>query len=284
MQRAGEILLTTGLLGRRFDAAEHQPLTDEDRMKMSQAKADRVNAERGSLTDYDCPDCLNRGYFAKVAYDERWGMIREYAQDCKCMKIRRAIWKMKASGLESSIRRCRFDTYEATEQWQIDLLNLAKGYAEKPTGWLFMGGQVGCGKSHLCTAVCRELLLKGIGVIYMPWQTDITNLKACSMDTETYDRKINALKTAEVLYIDDFFKPAQGQEPSPADVRIAYDIINYRYINQLPTIISSEHNALELVYIDEATGSRVYEMSKGHNMSVRRSPERNYRLKGATEK
>lgn len=283
MQSIGEILASS-LLGTIFEGAVRKPLTDEDRMKMSQDKADRQNAEKGNLPDYDCKECLNRGYIAKVRFDERWSMIREYSVECKCMKIRRAIWKMKQSGLEQSIKKLRFDNFEATEPWQTELLALAKGYAQDPQGWLFIGGQVGCGKTHLCTAVCRELLLKGIGVIYMPWQTDITNLKANSMDSDTYNSQINSIKKAEALYIDDFFKPAQGQEPSAADIRIAYDIINYRYINKLPTIISSEHNTLDLVRIDEATGSRIYEMSKEHNMSVRRLPERNYRLRGATEK
>lgn len=273
-------LITAGL-GRRFSriAPQSQSMTLEERLEMAQRKADRYNSERGAMTGYDCPKCLNKGNAMKIVYDERWGMIREGVTECDCMKVRRAIWRMKASGLENSIKRCRFDTFSVSEQWQGDLLRLVKEYAAEPSGWLFVGGQVGCGKTHLCTAACRELLLKGRAVIYMPWQSEIIKLKSLTMDTEEYERALNELKRAEVLYIDDFFKPIQGQEPSAADIRIAYDLINYRYINQMPTLISSEHSALELVQIDEATGSRIYEMSKGHCMGIKRDVARNYRVK-----
>lgn len=281
MQSVSE-LVTSAMKCSRI-AKERKQLSEAELMEMYQRKADRYNAERGSLNDYDCPICLNRGNSMKIIKDEQWGMIREGIVECKCMKVRRSIWRMRQSGLEMNIKRLRFETYEAKEPWQEDMLRVAKGYAQEPKGWLFFGGQVGSGKTHLCTAVCRELLLKGHEVYYMPWQTEVSELKQHAMDSDVYADKMSRLKSVEVLYIDDFFKPVQGQEPSAADVRIAYDIINYRYCNQMPTLISSERNIMELVGIDEATGSRIYEMSKAHNMSIRRDPTRDYRIKGASE-
>ena len=61
---------------------------------------------------------------------------------------------------------------------------------------------------------------------------------------------------------------------------LAFEIINYRYINHLPTIVSTEKTPQELVAIDEATGSRIIELAGGNVFSVARDPKRNYRLRG----
>ena len=70
-------------------------------------------------------------------------------------------------------------------------------------------------------------------------------------------------KTVEVLYIDDLFKTEQGRNPTTADVNIAFEILNYRYRNpELITIISSERTIQDIVKIDEAVGSRIFEKSR----------------------
>ena len=93
------------------------------------------------------------------------------------------------------------------------------------------------------------------------------------------------LKTVAVLYIDDFFKPSrdesgQKRPPTAGDINIAFDILNYRYVNNLPTIISTERTIDELLDIDEAIGSRIYQRTKGYCFSFRENRSRNYRLKG----
>ena len=61
-----------------------------------------------------------------------------------------------------------------------------------------------------------------------------------------------------ILVIDDLFKNGAAD----ADVRIIFEILNYRYLNRLPIIISSEMVSFELLDIDEAIGSRIREMCK----------------------
>ena len=98
---------------------------------------------------------------------------------------------------------------------------------------------------------------------------------------------IERYKTSEVLYIDDLFKTAdQGGAkvpPSSADVRLAFEIVNYRYNNpDLLTIVSTEYYAGQLIDIDEAVGSRIIEKSGGNSFNIAKSRDRNYRLKGVT--
>lgn len=62
-----------------------------------------------------------------------------------------------------------------------------------------------------------------------------------------------------------------------ADINIMFEIINYRYLNGKPIIISSELFQEDLLKFDEAIGSRIIEMCKGRIVEIR-GIENNYRL------
>lgn len=244
-------------------------------------RADSYNEVGGDLTGLDCPKCRNKGQIAHPKDDG--GLV---FADCSCMKARRSIWKMEQSGLKNIIRDMTFDRFEAVEEWQQSIKNKAVGYAEKLDGWLLFCGQPGAGKTHLCTAVCRHRLLMEDEVRYMPWRDDVAQLKALSLDSEKRHKMIADLKTAPILYIDDFFKCGKSSDgsssPTRADIDIAFEVLNYRYINRLPTIVSTEKSPQELLAIDEAIATRIFERAAGYTINIERDLKRNYRLRGVT--
>lgn len=193
--------------------------------------------------------------------------------------------RMKRSGLKDIIKDYTFDKFEDTEPWQKSIKKAAMDYAKEPKGWFFLGGQSGSGKTHLCTAICREFLLAGKRVRYMLWRDDVVKIKGAVTDSEEYSRLIDQYKRVDVLYIDDLFKTGKDkdnttQKPTGADVNVAFEIINYRYNNpDLLTIISSELSEDELLDIDEAIGGRIYERAK--SITIGKSRDRNYRIKKA---
>ena len=150
-------------------------------------------------------------------------------------------------------------------------------------GRIFITGN--SGKTHICTAICREFLLAGKQVVYMLWRDDIVKLKGFVNDAEAYEPLIDRFKKADVLYIDDLFKTGKTtdqtmQKPTPADINAAFEIVNYRYNNpELLTIISSELSEDELLDIDEAIGGRIFERAK--TITIARDRARNYRIKKA---
>ncbi len=248
--------------------------SESDKMRI-----DSYNKTAGDMAYYDCSKCLNRGSYA--IRKEGGGMA---IAECDCMKIRRCVRKMEDSGLREVIRDWTFDAYKDTENWQTTIKQGAMAYADNVDGWLLFCGQSGSGKTHLCTAVCRHLLLAGEEVRYMPWRQDVRELKGTAKEPAAQAEALKQYQEAPILFIDDLFKVSKAADgscvPSVADVNLAFDIINYRYTKRLSTIISTERSPAELVEIDEATGGRIVEMAQGHTFCIEKKPGRNYRLRG----
>lgn len=256
----------------------YENITDV-RRELSRRIVEDYNRTPGTLSeqegDYDCPKCLNRGRIAALREDGRYGFY-----DCECQPIRKSIRLMKESGLESVIRDQTFDRFLVKADWQKAIKEGAMDYARTAEGWLLFCGQPGCGKSHLCTAVCREQLLQGKPVRYMLWVAESGKLK--NPELPERDAKMEALKNTPILYIDDLFKPIRSADgstqPSTADIRLAFELLNHRYLNRLPTILSTERLPGELLKIDQALGSRILEMAADHCYTVRPDISRNQRL------
>lgn len=136
-------------------------------------------------------------------------------------------------------------------------------------------GQVGSGKTHLSIALGLNFLKKKIKVVYMPYRDVITKIKQNMLDQEYYTKTISKYQLCEVLLIDDLFKGKINE----SDINIIFEIINYRYLNFLPIIVSSEFTIERLLNFDEAVGSRIYEMSKDYVVEINKDINNNYRLR-----
>ncbi|MBU6137320.1 ATP-binding protein [Clostridium tertium] len=144
-------------------------------------------------------------------------------------------------------------------------------------------GQPGAGKTHIVLAIGKALLEKKISVVYMPYLEVIKELKALAMYQEDYEKLLSRYTRAKVLIIDDLFKDKvkKGRiaaELSETDMKHIYPILNYRYLNYLPTIISSECTPDMLLNLDEALGGRILETT-GPRFSLTFKEGCNYRLR-----
>jgi DNA replication protein DnaC len=112
----------------------------------------------------------------------------------------------------------------------------------------------------------------------MLWRDSVTRLKAVVNDSEEYARLMEPLKRVSVLYMDDLFKVGKGQEPTGPDANVAFELLNARYVSRDKlTIISTERSIEELMDIDEAVGSRIYERSSGCGIALE-GQGKNWRL------
>lgn len=150
----------------------------------------------------------------------------------------------------------------------------------RENGLTFMG-QAGGGKTFLCLLIAKELIKRGISVRYMPYLEVTRTLKALVRDDESYTKKFNEYVNCDVLIIDDLFKNKifnnkVRNELTEADLNHIMPIINQRYINNKPMIISTECRPKQLIELDGATGGRILEGSKD---TVVFDAGCNYRLK-----
>ena len=205
------------------------------------------------------------------------------AYPCECRAIRQCEDILNKSGIGVEFRKKRFDNFEFDKS-----IATVKGY-KNATGYvgsflenentrnnsIMFLGQVGSGKTHLSIAIANELMDSGISVIYMGYRDVITRVKQNMMDSEYYHKVMNRYKNARVLLIDDLFKG----KVTDSDINIMFELVNHRYFNNLPVIVSSECVVEKLLDIDEALGSRLIEMSRA-NVVEMKGRELNYRIYG----
>lgn len=247
-----------------------------------QEQCETENSKEGNLTGYNCEKCKNRGYISKV------NNLMLVTSRCECMDIRETLKRIKESGFGEAIKKCTFENFKTEtklakriKEISLEYLNAVKNGKSQ---WLFIGGQSGAGKTHICTAISTELIKSGKTARYMVWPQDAPTIKANINDSELYPTLINPLKKCDVLYIDDLFKIGEEKgekvKPSPADIRLAFEIINYRSLQpKAITIVSSEFALDEIIAIDRALGSRIKQLSEGYIMNVPNKEEYNYRLR-----
>lgn len=239
-----------------------------------------LNKEVGTLDKedgYNCDLCKNKGHIAYIKDD----MSSLYLSECKCMPIRKSIQRMTKSGMNGDFNKCTFEDFNTADDWQRKLKQKAMDFCgDDSAKWFFIGGQVGCGKTHICTAIVKHYLLSGKNVIYMLWCEESKRLKAVAND-DRYSTGLKKYLDAEILYIDDFLKTRKGVAPTDADINLAFEIINHRVIGgDKITIISSERTLDELIEFDEATMSRIFEKAGNYRLNIPQDMKKNYRLKG----
>ncbi|OHE41501.1 MAG: hypothetical protein A2Y16_05525 [Tenericutes bacterium GWF2_57_13] len=247
-------------------------MTPEERLNMEVLI---YNDSDGDLNEdgISCEKCKNKGYIMTI--------IDGYKtlEPCTCMAGRKSRKLIKKSGIEKLLSLYTFETYKCEFKWQYDIKTQAFRFVDQVflSKWFYVGGQSGSGKTHICTAILSRLIDKGIEVRYMLWRDDIAKIKAVSFGDGSVEL-MNTWKTIQVLYIDDFFK--SDTKPSPTDVNIAFEILNYRYNNKMPTLISSEYTVDVILSIDEAIGSRIVQMcGSDFRINVPAAIEKNHRLK-----
>lgn len=223
---------------------------------------------------YNCKKCRDTG----VIYNTETNT----AKICECQEKVRYQKMLEGSGISEQFLKIGFKEFETKTSFQktakAEAISYVKSFEqierERNNSIAFLGN-CGAGKTHLSIAIANNLMAKNIGVLYMPYREVITKIKQVITDEIDYSKAINKYKTARVLLIDDFSKG----KTTESDINIMFEIINYRYLNRKPIILSSELLQDDLLDFDEAVGSRLIEMAKGRILEAK-GIENNYRING----
>lgn len=205
-----------------------------------------------------------------------------FVRECSCKKINDSKRRLARTALANKADKYKLDTYIATEQWQKSILSSAVSFINNfKDNWYYIGGQVGSGKTHICTGITLELSFNhSLSFDYILFNKKMTELKQIKFSNdedkkEKYRENMQRLFEIDILFIDDLYKI----EPSRADLDILFDIINERYLSNKTCIISSEKTIKEIFSYDEAIASRIFEKCGEYAIGIAKDINKNYRLK-----
>lgn len=261
--------MTTTSRGMTTEATSEGSKRDEWIRRDNKKKVDRWNkGSRQSQDGIDCPICLNKRFVFELSQD---GM-EIVRRPCKCMKKRQIIANANRSGLGAMLGK-KLTDYQAAEPWQMQVKEKAVHYMKEPAGWFVISGEPGSGKTLICMIIANQLLRQGGLVQFISWPELV---RETNVDFYKEKDVLQKYKEIDVLYIDDFLKVADNGRA----IQIAYEILNYRYAHEQPTIISGERSIKEIMLIDKALAGRIYEMAAQNLIELGHDPARNQRMKG----
>ncbi len=114
--------------------------------------------------------------------------------------------------------------------------NQARHYAETLNGWLFLQGGYGAGKTHLAAAIANFAVGMGVPTLFLTVPDLLDTLRfSYSGDETSFEERFNDVRNAKLLVLDDF----GTQNATGWAQEKLFQIINYRYINKLPTLITT---------------------------------------------
>ena len=165
------------------------------------------------------------------------------------------------SNMRQRMTFANFDPHgntQLTESQQRSLAS-AKSYVQRwtlnPSGWLGLFGTYGVGKTHLAVAAAVEREDQGDEVFFCTIPDLLDHLRA-SPDRDNWMRQfdlLERLKTVDMMILDEM--KARSGGPTAEDK--LFQIINYRYEERLPTIITSAYMVEEIATIRPEVASRL---------------------------
>lgn len=154
------------------------------------------------------------------------------------------------SGIKKRFLNRTFENYKVTPE-NRKAYNAAKEYAdnfehnEKTGKGIYFEGTNGTGKTHLAVAISLQLINKGVPVICKSSIDLLADVK------KAYDKAgdisenavIDIYRKVDLLIIDDLGK----EQCTPWTVSTLYAILDYRYKDMKPTIITTNYNEEMLI-------------------------------------
>ena len=230
------------------------------------AERKRIMTSMGLPADYtevhySCTECSDTGFIDGVRM-------------CKCFREGLIKATILSSGIGNLIEKQSFDNFDL--EWYSDneenyermkfTLAAAKNYCKnfhKHKGNLLLIGKTGTGKTHISTAIAREVINLGYDVIYDSVQNIISDFEDDKFRRgyNTEELKSDKYHECDLLVIDDLGTEFSNQ----LTISCIYNLLNTRHNKGLATIISTNLSAEELARKYE---DRIYSRIVGTNTRV----------------
>lgn len=197
--------------------------------------------------DPNCPHCGGLGYVRAdlpLGHPD-FGRV----QICICRKdevAQQARRRLYAISRLDELNHLTFENFEPRGRIglparQADSLeqayNQARQFAQTMDGWLLLEGGYGSGKTHLAAAIANFAVQVGLPTIFItvPDLLDSLRFTYGGATEESFEERFEEIRQAPLLILDDF-----GTQNATAWAQEKlFQIINHRYINRLPLIVTT---------------------------------------------
>ena len=124
----------------------------------------------------------------------------------------------------------------ASQQMFTEAVTAAAEFAENPEGWLVLTGPSGSGKTHLAVAIANRCIERNQTTFFIVVADLLDHLRATySPDNPiSYDDLFEQVRNVAVLVLDDLGMASA----TPWAQEKLFQVINYRYNNSLPTVVT----------------------------------------------
>ncbi len=206
-------------------------------------------AIKTTLGDPNCPHCKGIGYLRyELSVDEpNFGRLEPCV--CRSAEIAEGA-RTRLFGLSrlDSLSHLKFENFDVRGNnsakiitiQDVNILQIAKekseNFAYTPKNWLLLEGGYGCGKTHLAAAIANYAVSMGTPTLFITVPDLLDTLRFAFSDPETtFEARFEEVRNAELLVLDDF----GTQNATGWAQEKLFQIMNYRYINKLPTVITT---------------------------------------------
>jgi DNA replication protein DnaC len=191
---------------------------------------------------YNCNICRDRRWLRVDAEPGQPNFGRLFP--CECLlrerEARVAAELMDLSQLQS-LADLTFESFDLAAPGLQRAYEAAYAYARNPEGWIFFHGNCGVGKTHLAVAIANEILrLKQVGVYFRVVPDLLDQLRATfdPANGVAYDERFQQIRNCHLLILDDL----GTEQATPWAREKLYQLVNHRYNEQLPTVITSNQD------------------------------------------
>jgi DNA replication protein DnaC len=206
----------------------------------------RRNTEGESISSepetVECEICRDAGWLRAAAEPGHPNFGRLFP--CECLARKReqqtAEQLRQLSNLDS-LAELTFETFDKSAAGLRDAYETALNYARDPSGWLFFHGNCGVGKTHLAAAIAHYVMSRSQGGVYFRVVPDLLDQLRATFDPASgiaYDDRFQQIRSAHLLVLDDL----GTEHTTPWAREKLYQLINHRYNEQLPTVITSNQD------------------------------------------
>lgn len=195
-----------------------------------------------------CPICQDAGYLRNDYPVGHPHFGQTTICECRQQEIRQAsadsIYRL--SNL-NALAHLTFDTFDRDVPGAEEAFIQARDFAQNLSNrWLFLQGRVGVGKTHLAAAVANYAMSHQRVSTYFDEVPDLLDHLRATFDPNQatgYDERFHLIRDVGLLVLDDL----GTENATPWAKEKLYQIVNHRYMEQLPTVITSnvDHKKVE---------------------------------------